>query len=65
MESHGSRLGSGRALFHCRISNPEGKHILTAMQDGLIRFMSGGKASKEETEEFEGIQNQWRVKWKL
>ncbi|CAK3768589.1 Hypothetical predicted protein [Lecanosticta acicola] len=65
MEAYASRIGSGRALYQCRIWNPEGINVTTAMQDGLIRFIDGGKASKEEEDEFADVQKHWKRQEKL
>lgn len=48
MEAYGSRLGSGRALYHARFWGPAGTHIMTAIQDGLIRYTKEPKASAAE-----------------
>ncbi|QIW95765.1 hypothetical protein AMS68_001283 [Peltaster fructicola] len=33
-----TRIGSGRGMFHCRVLSPNGTHIATVMQDGMIRL---------------------------
>lgn len=56
MEAYGSRMDSGRALFNARISNSEGRHGVTAMQDGLIRFTaSPEKATDEELKVMDAV----------
>ena len=37
-EGSGNRLGSGRAVFNCRLWNSNGTHVATALQDGLLRL---------------------------
>ncbi|GIZ39716.1 hypothetical protein CKM354_000308900 [Cercospora kikuchii] len=52
MESWGSRVSSGRAVYNCRIWNSKGEHIATAMQDGLIRYAANPKQPTDEELKF-------------
>lgn len=41
-----TRIAAGRGMFHSRVWSPDGTHIATLMQDGMIRL--GGKPKKNE-----------------
>lgn len=64
-EGSGNRLGSGRAVFNCRLWNDDGTHVATAIQDGLLRFTKRIDASPEERQELIRIQRGWRERSKL
>ncbi|KAF2166864.1 hypothetical protein M409DRAFT_66413 [Zasmidium cellare ATCC 36951] len=64
-EGGGDRMGSGRAVFNCRLWNNEGIHVATAVQDGLLRFTKRIDASPEEEQEIERIMRGWGPRSKL
>lgn len=59
------RAGGGRAMFHSRISNSQGKHVATLMQDGLIRFTRKAEATQEEIDDVKSRQSKWKPRAKL
>ncbi|KAF7185242.1 Acyl-coenzyme A thioesterase 8 [Pseudocercospora fuligena] len=60
MEVNGDRIGYGRALYHGRFWSSDGTHIMTAMQDGLIRFTNKQEASAEERKFMDEQNLRWR-----
>ncbi|KXT06023.1 hypothetical protein AC578_1437 [Pseudocercospora eumusae] len=48
MEVRSDWIGYGRALYHARFWGEDGRHVMSAMQDGLIRFTKEREASDEE-----------------
>lgn len=60
MEVNGDRIGYGRALYHGRFWSSDGTHIMTAMQDGLIRFTNKQEASEEERKFMDEQNLRWR-----
>ncbi|EME44505.1 hypothetical protein DOTSEDRAFT_72094 [Dothistroma septosporum NZE10] len=62
MEAWGSRVGSGRALYQCRIWDSQGRHSLTAMQDGLLRLVTGSEVTKESGRMLEDVKGRWKEK---
>lgn len=60
MEAYGTRLDSGRALYNARFWSNDNTHVMTAMQDGLIRFSKNpSKASEDEDVFMKTINEKW------
>jgi hypothetical protein len=63
MEMCASRLSSGRATYHCRALNARGVHIMTAMQDGLVRFAANPSCpTEEERKIISDANDRWKTK---
>lgn len=62
MEMWGTRVGSGRTMYQCRIWDSRGRHGLTAVQDGLLRFVNGNKVTAENGRMLEDVQKRWKEK---
>ncbi|EME89667.1 uncharacterized protein MYCFIDRAFT_129013 [Pseudocercospora fijiensis CIRAD86] len=60
MEVSGSRMGYGRALYHGRFWSEDGRHVMTAMQDGLIRFTKKQEPEDEERRFMDEQNQRWR-----
>lgn len=47
-EDRCTRYANGRGLFYSRVWNPEGKHVMTITQDGMVRLPKEGVEEKLE-----------------
>lgn len=64
-EDWSDRLAAGRGLFHSKVWAPDGTHVASILQDGMIRVTKKSTASYEETHAVQERQGKWRPKEKL
>lgn len=51
-----TRYSAGRGMFHSRVWSPEGKHVMTVTQDGLIRLpQDSGSVVEEIVKGWQGL----------
>ncbi|CZT19127.1 uncharacterized protein RCC_04973 [Ramularia collo-cygni] len=61
LEISGSRMGGGRAVHNCRIWNSEDEHVVTTMQDGLIRYAVNPQTpTDDELKVLEFTKRRWK-----
>jgi len=65
LEDWTSRSGHGRAMNHAWLSGPEGRHVATVTQDGLIRYTKAANATAEEIAALRERKLGWKAKPKI
>ena len=64
-EDFTSRAACGRVMFHSRVWAPDGTHVATEMQDGMVRFQKRPEPTDEEMRIIRDRQRAWKPKTKL
>ncbi|KAK5133318.1 hypothetical protein LTR08_007843 [Meristemomyces frigidus] len=64
-EDYSDRVAAGRGLFHSKVWAPDGMHVATIIQDGMIRVTKKSTATAEEVGVVEGKKRKWRPREKL
>jgi len=65
MEDWSDRVAAGRAVFRSRVWAPDGTHVMSIMQDGLIRVTKKPSATLEEVKAVRDRERHWKPREKL
>jgi acyl-CoA thioesterase len=64
-EDSSNRCADGRVLYHSKLWSPDGVHIATVIQDGLVRLTKRPEATPEESRALKRIEDKWPPREKL
>lgn len=59
------RTSNGRSLYHGRLLAPDGTHVATVIQDGMLRYTKKPEATEEEIAALQDRQSNWKPRVKL
>lgn len=64
-EDSSDRVATGRGLFHSKVWAPDGTHVISILQDGMIRVTKKLEPSSEEKEAVQRTERGWKPREKL
>ncbi|KAI7500224.1 Thioesterase/thiol ester dehydrase-isomerase [Hortaea werneckii] len=64
-EDFSDRIAAGRGLFHSKVWAPDGTHVISILQDGMIRVTKKPNATPEEKETVRRKELGWKPREKL
>ncbi|KAK5122061.1 hypothetical protein LTR85_004307 [Meristemomyces frigidus] len=64
-EDSSDRVAAGRGLFHSKVFAPDGAHVASILQDGMIRVTKKPTASTEEVDMIRAREGNWKPRAKL
>ncbi|TKA23513.1 hypothetical protein B0A50_07091 [Salinomyces thailandicus] len=64
-EDSSDRVADGRGLFHSKVWAPDGTHVLSILQDGMIRVTKKPTATPEEADAMRRREQSWKPRAKV
>lgn len=64
-EDSSDRVAAGRGLFHSKVYAPDGTHVASILQDGMIRVTKKSVASPEEVNSIRAKESKWKLRGKI